>query len=158
MDSENLKFKIGLSKSEGSEKNPHFTVKIGNDEFVNSFVTTTEIQYFEFSAVLHEGPTQLEIKFDNKNDLDTQFDSNGKIVSDLLLNVESVEIDDIDLGILVWTNSVYKPNYSVSYLKKLHNEGKSPDKEVSNCVNLGWNGTWVFPFASPFYIWLLENI
>ena len=56
-----------------------------------------------------------------------------------------MEIDEVDLGMLIYSKSVFT--------------GDDPDRPVlDNCINLGWNGTWMLSFESPFYIWLLENI
>jgi hypothetical protein len=68
-----------------------------------------------------------------------------KIIHDVLLNIDSILIDDIELDRLIWTKSVYYP------------EDKYAPKLVENCVNLGWNGQWVLEFSSPVYLWLLEN-
>jgi hypothetical protein len=72
----------------------------------------------------------------------------------MLLHVESIEIDEIDIGTLKWTASSYFPDYPDSYL----DETQKQIKELKGFVDLGWNGTWKLPFASPFYIWLLENL
>ena len=62
----------------------------------------------------------------------------------MLLNIESVEIDEIDLGNLLFTAKFI---------------GDDPSRPVlDKCKHLGWNGAWTLEFASPFYIWLLENI
>jgi len=67
------------------------------------------------------------------------------IEKDMLLHIRSIEIDEIDLGNLLWSKSQYV--------------GDDVTRPVlDNCVDLGWNGTWTLAFASPFYIWLLENI
>jgi hypothetical protein len=74
-----------------------------------------------------------------------QNEDKSAIVKDMLLNVVSVEIDEIDIGHLLHSKSTFT--------------GDDPTRPVlSNCVNLGWNGTWKLTFTSPFYIWLLENI
>lgn len=148
---ETLKFKIGLSGS-SSKKNPHFTIALNGKEYVKSKLTggPNAIEYFEFECDLEEAEYALEISLLNKLPSDTTLDENGNIVEDLLLTIESLEIDEIDLGQLKWTLSTYYPKYPNSF----------PNKhitEVKNCVNLGWNGTWTLPFKSPFYIWLLEN-
>jgi len=69
----------------------------------------------------------------------------------MLLNIKSLEVDDIDLGSLIWSHSVYRPDIT-------HEFNGVTVTELTNCVNLGWNGTWEFAFTTPFYIWLLENL
>ena len=76
----------------------------------------------------------------------------------LLLNIESIEVDEIDLRQMLWTHSEYKPQYPLSYVKEQKKQGILLEDTKKNCVNLGWNGSWSISFTSPFYIWLLENI
>ena len=75
----------------------------------------------------------------------------GSIAHDFLLNVESVEIDDIDLGPLRHSESVYE------LAKKEFYQGEIVSR-LTNCVNLGFNGTYVIQFKVPFYLWLLERL
>jgi hypothetical protein len=85
-------------------------------------------------------------------------DSDGNIIQDLLLNIDTIEIDQIELGPLKWSLSEYYPEYPERYKSDVFRKGETLPESVNNCVNLGWNGTWKLPFTSPFYIWLLENI
>ena len=158
-DKETLHFKIGLSSS-SDKKKPRFIVSLNEKQYIDSQITTAAntTDFFEFEAEINEGDCVLTIEFVNKTVHDTVLDSTGNIVDDLLLNIESIEIDDIDLGSLLWTASDYKPNYPEVYKKQIASEGKELQESVKNCVNLGWNGKWILPFRSPFYIWLLENI
>jgi hypothetical protein len=158
-DSETLHFKIGLSRS-SNKKHPKFKIFLNDVEYVSNQVKydSEQTEYFEFDAAVVEGDCNLVIEFLNKSKLDTVLDSNGTIVEDLLLNIDSIEIDEIDLGPLLWTASNYKPNYPQFYKDKILESGGNLPELVDNCVNLGWNGKWALPFTSPFYIWLLENI
>ena len=158
-DSETLHFKIGLSGS-SQVKHPKFKISINDTEFVNGELKggVNETEYFEFDVPVAEGKNSLIIEFNNKSVHDTIMDSNGVIIADLLLNIDSVEIDDIDLNSLLWTSSEYRPNYPETYKIKTAQSGQELSESIINCVNLGWNGKWVLPFTSPFYIWLLENV
>ena len=158
-DNETLHFKIGLSGS-SPIKQPKVLIKVDDKEYASVTLTKSpnETEYFEFTAALDEGDHSLEIVFQNKTDQDTVMDQNGNILSDLLLNIESIEIDEIDLGTLLWISSVYKPDYPKSYVQHCESIGQNLLPELQECVNLGWNGRWVLSFTSPFYIWLLENI
>ena len=62
--------------------------------------------------------------------------------------------EEIDLGALLWTASVYNPKYPESY----NNLQQKSILDVKNCVNLGWNGSWSLTWTNPFYIWLLESM
>ena len=98
------------------------------------------------------------IEFLNKTSMDTVKGDNDQIVSDLLLNIDSVEIDEIELGTIKWTHSDYQPLYPKDYAEIQLKNGNELQSNIKDCVNLGWNGKWILPFTSPFYIWLLENI
>ena len=158
-DKETLHFKIGLSGS-SNKKKPKFIVSLNGQQYISSQIASDAdvTDFFEFDAEINEGDCELTIEFVNKTVHDTVLDPAGNIIDDLLLNIESIEIDDIDLGSLLWTASDYKPNYPDVYKKQVANQGKELPESVKNCVNLGWNGKWILPFRSPFYIWLLENI
>jgi len=156
---ETLHFKIGLSGS-SDKKHPEFKIYVNENELVSGTLTSpaNQVEYFEFDTVLDEGDCSLTIEFLNKSMYDTVLDVNGVIVEDLLLNIDSIEIDEIDLGSLLWTASDYRPDYPDKHKLKMAQSGQALEESVKNCVNLGWNGKWILPFTSPFYIWLLENI
>lgn len=159
MEHESLHFKIGLSGS-SSKKQPKIKILLNGQEQLSTQLTVAPFvtQYFEFDATVHDGDCVLSIELLNKTIHDTVLDKDGNITEDMLLNIESVEIDEIDLGSLLWTASDYEPNYPEIYRQETIKQGKDLAVSIKNCVNLGWNGRWTLPFASPFYIWLLENI
>jgi hypothetical protein len=154
MEQEQLHFRIGLSGT-STKKQPEFKISISGHEYLHGTLSVdqNEIEYFEFDVELSEGANSLDIAFLNKINNDTVLDADGNIVDDVLLTINSVEIDEIDLGNLIWTASAYRPIYPAVYAAT-----QALESELKNCVNLGWNGTWSLPFAVPFYIWLLENI
>ena len=156
---EKLHFKIGLSRS-STKKQPKFKIYVNNTELVCAELTSDAhtIEYFEFDAAVDEGDCHLAVEFLNKSVHDTVLDATGNIIEDLLLNIESIEIDEIDLGFLLWTTSNYYPEYPKSHQIKMQDLGNTLPESVKNCVNLGWNGKWMLSFTSPFYIWLLDNI
>jgi len=146
-DVESLHFKIGLSGTYW-DKHPVYSILIDDclQETREIEVPDGEVFFVEFDANIAEGLHNLKIRLENKNNFDTvQNEDKTSIINDMLLNIKSIEIDEIDLGQLIWTASSFVSD--------------DPDRpELKNCVNLGWNGTWTLPFNSPFYIWLLENI
>ena len=158
-DKEILAFKIGLSGT-SDKKHTEFKISVNGNMVVHSKLTKqpNETEYFEFTHEISEGDNTLEISLCNKGFGDTVVDREGNIINDMLLNIDSIEIDEIDLGSLKWTLSDYEPIYPERYRIEAQQQGKELSLSVKNCVNLGWNGTWKLPFTSPFYIWLLENI
>jgi len=146
-DLERLHFKIGLGGTYW-KKVPVYSILI-NDKVIQSAKVagaSDEVEIIEFDADIEEGPARLQIRLENKDWTDTiQNEDKTEILKDMLLNIVSVEIDEIDLGNLIFTKSEFV--------------GDDSSRPVLDCcVNLGWNGTWTLPFDSPFYIWLLENI
>lgn len=158
MEKEKLHFKIGLSGTYWDKK-PQYSVLV-NDIFVVTSSTvdvpSDEIFYIEFDSESDVENNVLQIRLENKTNADVKKDQytdpdNFKIISDMLLNIVSVEIDEIDLGNLIYSNGEY-------HIDKLVVFNDKPTQLIKNCVNLGWNGKWCIRWDNPFYIWLLENI
>lgn len=151
---EKLAFKLGLSGTY-HDRRPEYTVLIDGAVVAEGAVTaaTDEVFYVEFSADLaEEADHVLSVRLTNKQSTDVvESEDKTAIVKDMLLNINSVEIDDIDIGSLKWTHSIYRPDAPQKF-------NDVTITELVNCVNLGWNGSWEFAFKSPFYIWLLENL
>lgn len=146
-DVERLHFKIGLAGTYWDKK-PEYSILVNNTEIKRDTVTTAseETFYVEFDADVEEGPTTLKIRLENKEWQDTvENEDKTAILKDMLLNIKSVEIDEIDLANMIYTKTEFV--------------GDEPERPVlDQCIDLGWNGTWTLSFDSPFYIWLLENI
>ena len=147
---ETLHFKIGLVGNYWS-KVPIYSILVNDQPVFTKEISTPsgEVDTVEFDVEVSEGPCTLKIRLENKDNSDVVKDDPSKedfvIVKDLILHIRSVEIDEIDLGELIWKKSVFT--------------GDDPERPVlDKCIDLGWNGTWTLPFESPFYIWLLENI
>lgn len=153
---EELNFKISLSGTYHS-KVPEYSIRL-NDQIICSNTKVSkesdEIEIIEFSSPIVEGDHALYIRLENKDDSDTIKDSSNKdeyiIVKDMLLNIHNITIDDISLGSLIW-NGEY-------HLDVPHIYNGQKISQLDNCVNLGWNGNYIFRFTSPFYVWLLENL
>jgi len=140
---ETLRFKIGLTGTYWDKK-PKYTVKLNGNSIQDGFCDDS-IKFVEFEAELADNQDHLlEIRLENKTNFDT-FVENNEITKDLLLNIESIEIDDIELGELKWSQSSF-----------VADDNARP--KLDQCVNLGWNGSYQLKFTSPFYLWLLENM
>lgn len=146
MSKETLKFKIGLSGTFWDKK-PEYAVLLNDQKIANGTIQDTATEYVEFTADIDEGTdNKLIVRLENKTPSDTvQNEDKTAIVKDMLLNVDSIEIDDIDLGTMLWSTSTFIPD-----------DTQFP--ETKECVNLGWNGSYIIQFATPFYLWLLENM
>jgi hypothetical protein len=146
-ETETLSFKIGLSGLYWDKK-PQYSIHINTDTVINSVIEKASLQvvYHEFNYTVESGQDIiLDIKLLNKTDADTVQDSEKNIINDMLLNIESIEIDGIELEFLKWSESVFTP--------------EDPARPtLKKCVNLGWNGVYRLPMTSPFYLWLLEKM
>ena len=158
MSAERIHFKIELSGTYWDKK-PHYTISVNDIEHVNAYITkgSDEREFVEFDCEVEEDKTHvLKIRFDNKEDTDVVKDNplekeNFVIIKDMLLNLHSIEADDIELGNLHQMAGTYKYDTPQDF--------PTPGAtEIQYCVNFGTNGTYELEFASPFYLWLLEKI
>lgn len=148
---EKIQFKIGLSGTYWGKK-PQYEILVNDHKYHEGIIQLepNQTEFFEFTIDVEEDQDhKLQIRLVNKTDKDVVKDvddkDNFKIVNDMLLNIDSIWIDDIDLCGLMWSESRFV--------------GDDPSRPVlKNCVNLGWNGTYILDFSSPFYIWLLEKM
>ena len=145
---ETLIFRIGVSGSYWNKK-PAYSVSVDGVEQACAVIAadTGVVEYAEFTlAVAEDSPHLLEIKLLNKTDDDVvESQDKTEIVKDMLLNIESISIDDIELGQIKWDQSEFVAEDPVR-------------PTLKNCVNLGWNGSYQLKFDSPFYLWLLEKM
>jgi hypothetical protein len=148
MNEEKLSFVVALSGTFW-DRRPQFSIWLDDHQVVNSEITSTAQQNFNFERTVDEGAHTLKIRLENKTVNDTIIE-NSEVVKDMLLNIDDITIDDISLGNLLW---------SADYVldKKQTYKGQEID-HLDGCVNLGWNGTYILKFSSPFYIWLLEKL
>ena len=148
MNEEKLSFVVALSGTFW-ERRPQFSIWLDDHLVVSSEIVGAVQQEIKFERTIDEGTHTLKIRLENKTYSDTVLE-NGEIVQDMLLNIDGITIDDISLDNLLW---------SAEYIldKPQQYNGQTITK-MDNCVNLGWNGTYVLEFTSPFYVWLLEKL
>ena len=148
MNEEKLSFVVALSGTFW-ERRPQFSIWLDDHQVVASEIVSLAQQEIKFERTIDEGAHTLKIRLENKTNADTNI-RNGEIIDDMLLNIDDITIDDISLGNLLWS-AEYILDHPQEY------RGQTITK-LDNCVNLGWNGTWILKFTSPFYIWLLEQL
>jgi hypothetical protein len=95
-DKETLNFKFGLSGS-STKKQPEFKISINGKKFIHEKIRgqVNETEFFEFDAEIDQESNTIEIELLNKGFGDTVIDSDGNIIQDLLLNIDTIEIDQI---------------------------------------------------------------
>jgi hypothetical protein len=144
-ETEKLHFKIGLAATFW-RKLPKWEIQFDKEIVKKGEIDSNDTVYVEFDHLLEDGPHVLSIQLKNKLNSDTVENADKtEIVKDLLLHIRSIEIDEIDLGQLLWSKSRFVADDTTR-------------PTLGNCVDLGWNGSWELSFDSPFYIWLLENM
>ena len=148
MNEEKLTFAIALSGTYWDRK-PQFSIWLDDHVIAQSEIASPAQQILNFERTIDEGEHTLKIRLENKTVNDTIVENN-QVIKDTLLNIDDIVIDDISLGNLLWS-AEYVLDHPQEY------KGQTID-HLDGCVNLGWNGTYVLKFSSPFYIWLLEKL
>ena len=159
MATEKLKFKLEIHATMW-DKPPVAEVLINNKSYFKDDITATEDkpQVIEFEHEFEEGVDhELTIKRSGKITNQTIVNDKGDLLKDQLLNIKGIEIDEIDLGALVF-EGVYTPEYPEPWATEQKEAGIELKKSFKNVTQMGHNGTWRFKFSSPFYMWLLENL
>ena len=155
---EQLKFKIELYSTHWF-KLPIAEIQLNGKSYFNGEIESTKKHptLIEFTHDLELDKThELTIIRSGKENRQTIL-KDGKIIKDQLLHIKYIEIDEIDLGALVY-DGVYTPNYPEQWVSQQRLLGNILPKTIKNATSLGHNGTWTFSFTSPFYMWLLENL
>ena len=158
MATEKLKFKLELW-AEYWDKKPIANILINNHSHYNQEITGTEKEptVIEFEHELTEGEKYSLILERSGKDVKQTVIENEKITKDQLLHIRSIEIDEIDIGALVY-EGIYTPEYPEPWATQQKQAGKELLKSFKNVTTIGHNGRWVLAFESPSYMWLLENL
>jgi hypothetical protein len=158
MATEKLKFKLELYATMW-DRPPHAEIMIDNNSYYKGDITGTEDSpnVIEFEHEFKDGKDcELKILRSGKNDLQTVV-KDGNIIKDQLLHIKYIEIDEIDIGGLVF-EGVYTPIYPEPWATQQLETGNNLEESFKNVTHMGFNGTWKFKFKSPFYMWLLDNL
>ena len=155
---EKLKFKLELYATMW-DKPPVADIKINEKSYYKEEITSTEDKptIIEFEHEFEENKSYNFIIDRLGKDKNQTIVENEKIIKDQLLHIKSIEIDEIDIGALVY-EGVYKPNYPEPWATQQAKAGNKLPETFKNVNRIGHNGTWTFTFESPFYMWLLENL
>ena len=158
MATEKLKFKLELYATMW-DKPPIADIKIAGKSYFKEEITSTNDKptIIEFEHELEEGKSYSLIIDRLGKDKTQTIVEDGKIVKDQLLHIKSIEIDEIDIGSLIY-EGVYKPEYPEPWATQQTETGNKLPETLKNVTQMGHNGTWTFTFSSPFYMWLLENL
>ena len=155
---EKLKFKLELYSTYW-DKTPRAEILINNHSHYNQEITGTEKEptVIEFEHELTEGEKYSLIIERSGKDIRQTVVENGQIVKDQLLHIKSIEIDEIEIGALVYSG-LYTPRYPEPWASQQRQAGNALPESFKNVTTIGHNGRWELGFTSPFYMWLLENL
>jgi len=159
MATEKINFKLELF-AEMWDQPPCCEVLINEKSFFNGPIDNTESdpKVITFEHTLDEQcDYELVIERTNKGRDQCVVDDQGNVIKDQLLNIKKIEIDDVDIGALVY-DGVYRPYYPEPWATQQRQSGKQLAPTFKNVTKMGFNGIWRLKFTSPFYIWLLENL
>jgi len=159
MATEKLKFKLELYATMWDQP-PHAEILIDDNSHFKGEITSTEDKphVIEFEHELEEGKEyNLIINRSNKGPNQTIVNDKGDILKDQLLHIKHIEIDEIDIGALVY-EGVYTPAYPEPWATQQRDSGVELPESLKNVTTMGHNAKWRFKFSSPFYMWLLENL
>ncbi len=148
MEQESLEIEVTVSGTYWDKK-PQFSIWLDDHVIIQTSISSESQQSHKFTRTIDEGGHALSIRLENKFPSDVR-KVNDEIVRDMLLNIDDITIDGLSLGQLLWESTVL--------LDKPQQYNSKEITQLDNCVNLGWNGTYVLKFSSPFYIWLLEKL
>ena len=164
---EEIKIIVVLSATYWGERYPEFDITINdqvchggkitvvpsNKGIPNAIAQTQQVSDMtlhrvEFTTTLEPGDHVLGVVFKNKLTDDTcGFNPDGTWNRDKILHVERVELDDVDLENLIFSESTY--TYADSQGQEISRPGQ---------LSMSWNGTWALKFSTPLYIWMLERL
>ena len=101
-----------------------------------------------FTLSAEEGDQELKFIMKNKTMDHTTVDENGQIVKDAYLNISNFTINSVELGHTFLEQCKYHHDFNGS-------QEPVVDKfwEIMGC-----NGTLIFSFQSPIYLWLVMNM
>jgi len=124
-----------------------FEAWIDNHKFFNTDHVQIRQQIF---VEIPDENCEHELRFVMKNKTfdHTKIDSDGNIVSDAKLIITELAFDELRLGHMVTEQATYTHDFNGT-------GNVTHDKFYSE---LGCNGTVSLKFATPAYLWLLENM
>ena len=118
-DIEKLHFKIELGGTYW-KKVPIYSILVNDKVYYTKEIASESggFDTIEFDAELEEGPATLKIRLENKDWTDTvENEDKTAILQDMLLNIKRVEIDEIDLGNLIFTHTKFRSEEHTSELQ-----------------------------------------
>ena len=102
----------------------------------------------EFIMPDDDGEHELKFVLKNKSPTHTAIDEHNNIISDAMLSIANMSMDDIKLGHLFFEQTHYYHDTNGDQLPADH----------KFFGDMGCNGYVSLKFTTPIYLWLLENM
>ena len=103
---------------------------------------------FEHQISEDEGQHQLAFEMFGKTPEHTIVDDQGNLVTDTMLSISDITMDDISIDQVAYNTPVYGHDFN----------GSQEPINDQFYGDMGCNGTVRLAFTTPIYIWLLENL
>ena len=137
MATEKLKFKLELYATMWDQP-PHAEILVNGKSYFNDDIISAEDKptIIEFEAELVEGKKyELIINRSGKGKNQTVVNENGDLIKDQLLHIKSIEIDEINLGGLVY-EGVYTPIYPEPWATQQRESGQDLKDSFKNVTKM----------------------
>ena len=128
-----------------------YTARLAFEVLLNNtivFATEHVTQLTTVEFAIDEGEHELKFVLKNKTQDHTTVDEHGNIVSDAMLSIANVAMDEIKLGHMFIEQTCYHHDTNGSQLLAEHKFFGA----------MGCNGYVSLKFSTPLYLWLLENM
>ena len=143
---ENIEIAFNLTSTDYSAE-LSFSVVL-NDKTVVDIDHVDKETPIKFTIDVEDGDHELKFIMKNKIMDHTTVDKDGQIVKDACLNISNFYIENVELGHTFLEQCKYHHDFNGS-------QEPIVDKFYGD---MGCNGTIVFLFQSPVYLWILETI
>ena len=147
MTSTNIPVRCEISSSDPSAALCITVLLDGEPVFTSNSIQQPQIVEFSVpddNEVAHVIQWQLS----GKTSAHTCIDEQSNIVSDALIHIRNIAIDNLNIDQIMFENAVYNHNFN--------GNGDAIDDQFFGTV--GCNCTVTLKFMSPFYVWLLEHM
>ena len=145
MDSITLKCQISTV---GTAEPVGLKITLDNQDVLTLDSVPEQVTEFSYDLADTDGDHTLVFEMFGKTPAHTVVDDQGNIVSDAMINISKISVDDIDITQVVHELSVYRHDFN----------GSQPMIEDKFYGDMGCNGTVTLNFTTPIYLWLLENM
>ena len=119
-----------------------------DDQVIYENNHVTEPVDFKYEITEDDQEHELFFVMSGKTHEHTKIDESNNIVKDAFLTIKDITFDEIAVEMIVIKNAVYAHDFN----------GTQSPVQAKFYGEMGCNGTVNLKFATPIYLWLLENI